>query len=212
MTKKFYAPLAVLLLCLLIFSNGCATKNFVLEEIDKVNAEIANLRTEMGEQKAEIMKTVNEDVKNTIRRETRGQLTELLRTPEIQEQIKEISAKKLVHSVSFSSEQATFSLGKAGLTDQAKAVLDDIFNRLVRDNKDVYIEIHGHTCSLGTRAWNKELGLMRAEAVKAYAAKQYNIPLHRIDTISHGPDSPIADNQTEAGRRQNRRVVIKVLQ
>ena len=56
-----------------------------------------------------------------------------------------------------------------------------------------------------------KLGLDRAEAVKRYIYEQYHIPLFRMSVISYGPENPVAPNTTTAGRAQNRRVVIKVL-
>jgi len=53
---------------------------------------------------------------------------------------------------------------------------------------------------------------MRANAVKMYILEHYDVPLHKINTISFGEEKPIADNNTREGREQNRRVVIRVMQ
>ena len=49
------------------------------------------------------------------------------------------------------------------------------------------------------------------EAVKRYLHEGYQIPLHRMNTISYGEDSPVGPNDTREGRAQNRRVVVRVL-
>ena len=75
----------------------------------------------------------------------------------------------------------------------------------------VWIEIEGHTDNVGSKTYNEQLGLERAEAVKRYLYEQHQVPLHKINAISYGEDKPATDNKTRDGRAQNRRVVIKVL-
>ena len=60
--------------------------------------------------------------------------------------------------------------------------------------------------------YNVTLGEKRALAVRNYLNQQGGIPLHAINTISYGESMPVADNTTPAGRSQNRRVVIRVLE
>ena len=83
--------------------------------------------------------------------------------------------------------------------------------QLKQDPKNVYIEIEGHTGSVGPKALNEKIGLERAQAVQRYLYEQYQIPLHKMSVISYGKEKPTAPNKTKAGRAQNRRVVIKVL-
>ena len=83
--------------------------------------------------------------------------------------------------------------------------------QLTADPKNVYLEIEGHTDSVGSPTLNERLGLERAEAVKRYLYEQHSIPLHKMNVISFGETKPVAPNGTRDGRAQNRRVVIKVL-
>jgi len=71
---------------------------------------------------------------------------------------------------------------------------------------DVDAEIEGHTCSIGTSAYNKRLSQRRAESVKAYMVKHFGIAPARLTTIGYGESKPIADNKTRKGRIKNRRV------
>jgi outer membrane protein OmpA-like peptidoglycan-associated protein len=75
----------------------------------------------------------------------------------------------------------------------------------------VYIEIEGHTDSVGPKALNEKIGLARAEAVQRYLYEQYQIPLHKMNIISYGESKPVGPNKTRADRAKNRRVVIRVL-
>ena len=78
-------------------------------------------------------------------------------------------------------------------------------------NENVYIEVQGHTDSVGSETYNEELGLERAEAVRRYLNMNQHIPLHRINVISYGESAPVTDNKSRDSRSQNRRVVLVVL-
>jgi len=84
-------------------------------------------------------------------------------------------------------------------------------DQLKANPNGAYIEVEGYTDNVGPKAFNEKLGMDRAEAVKRYLYEEHQIPLHRINVISYGPDKPVAPNNTKAGRAKNRRVVIKVL-
>ncbi len=121
------------------------------------------------------------------------------------------ASRRLVYEVVLNEEQGNFKTGKADLPDAAKAQIDDLIAKVTANPQDVYFEIEGYTDSTGPKELNQQLGLARADAVKMYLYGQHQIPLHKINVISYGPDNPVASNKTKDGRAQNRRVVIKVL-
>lgn len=123
-----------------------------------------------------------------------------------------LAAGKLTYEVVLSDDKLKFASNKAVLGGVAEASLDEFVAKLKGDNKNVYIEIQGHTDSRGEAAANLKLGEARAEAVKRYLNIKGGIPLHRMSTISYGESEPIADNHVKAGRTQNRRVVLVVIQ
>jgi len=123
----------------------------------------------------------------------------------------ETSAKRLVYEVVLSDDNSKFEFGKTKLADDTRAELDKVVQQLTADPKNVYLEIEGHTDSVGNTAMNERLGMERAEAVKRYLYEQHNIPLHKMNVISYGETKPVAPNNTKDGRAKNRRVVIKVL-
>jgi len=108
------------------------------------------------------------------------------------------------------NSDAKFAFDSAALSDAAKGILDGFVQKLVTENKGVYIEIQGHTDNTGSDETNYALGQKRAEAVLMYLYKQYKIPMHRMSAVSLGSSMPIADNSTRDGRSQNRRVEILV--
>jgi outer membrane protein OmpA-like peptidoglycan-associated protein len=75
----------------------------------------------------------------------------------------------------------------------------------------VRLEIVGHTDSTGSREINVDLSQRRAEAVQQYLVGK-GIDESRLLTRGAGPDEPIADNKTKAGRAENRRIEFKLLQ
>ena len=86
----------------------------------------------------------------------------------------------------------------------------DFVSKLKSENKNVYVEIQGHTDSTGGPAINQRLGEERADAVRLFMNRQ-GVALNRMSTISYGDESPVAPNTTKQGRAQNRRVVVIVL-
>ena len=103
-----------------------------------------------------------------------------------------------------------FELGSAKIKPESYPILDQLAEQLIAYPK-VVIEIGGHTDNTGSRSANMRLSLARAKAVKRYLVKKWGIDPKRIKVKGYGPDFPIADNSTEEGRAQNRRIEVKCL-
>ena len=73
------------------------------------------------------------------------------------------------------------------------------------------LRIEGNTDSTGSRATNVALSQQRADAVRDYLVSNHQIPRERFQTMGRGPDNPIAENTSEAGRQLNRRTDIRVV-
>jgi outer membrane protein OmpA-like peptidoglycan-associated protein len=119
---------------------------------------------------------------------------------------------KLLWEVTMSDDALKFEFGQAQLSDTGMAALEDLVAQLKAKGRELYMEVEGHTDSVGEEVLNERLGEQRAEAVRAFLNEQGGIPLHAINTISYGESKPVADNSTKEGRAQNRRVVIRVLE
>ncbi len=85
----------------------------------------------------------------------------------------------------------------------------DRIAEIMRRYPQTLIQIEGHTDNIGSNAYNLELSRRRAQAVKDLLVQRH-VDGHRINTVGFGEDYPVATNKTEAGRRQNRRVEIKI--
>jgi outer membrane protein OmpA-like peptidoglycan-associated protein len=77
-------------------------------------------------------------------------------------------------------------------------------------NPDVTLTIVGHTDNVGSREYNEQLALERANVAKAQIGKSSTEVLDRIEVVAKGPDEPIGDNNTSEGRQLNRRVEFAV--
>jgi len=124
----------------------------------------------------------------------------------------EVATKRIVYEVTISEDQGNFKLNQAALPAEAKTRIDEMVNQLKATPNGAFIEVEGYTDNVGDKAYNEQLGLERAESVKRYLYQAHQIPLHRISVISYGSEKPVAPNTTRAGRAQNRRVVIRVLE
>ena len=90
------------------------------------------------------------------------------------------------------------------LRDESKPTLDRIA-ALLKAKADWKLTIEGHTDSTATAAHNQQLSQRRAEAVRAYLQKA-GIEGARLKAVGLGATKPVAGNETEIGRAQNRRV------
>ncbi|MCJ7541679.1 MAG: OmpA family protein, partial [Desulfobacterales bacterium] len=66
--------------------------------------------------------------------------------------------------------------------------------------------IEGHTDSVGSAAYNQKLSQRRAESVRDYLIQKFNIRSNRLTAKGLGEERPVASNDTEEGRRRNRRI------
>ena len=102
-----------------------------------------------------------------------------------------------------------FASGKADIKPASLPLLDDAV-QVLQQYPALKIRISGHTDDKGKRDFNVQLSSDRAAAVKTYLLSK-GITDDRIQTRGAGPDEPIADNKTSAGRQQNRRIEFELL-
>lgn len=107
-------------------------------------------------------------------------------------------------------EGANFAPNSGQLTPEARAAIDGFLTDLPQLEAAVFV-VAGHTDNLGAEEYNDELGQRRATSVARYLIAR-GVDPSRVTAVSYGERMPLADNATEAGRRQNRRVEILVYQ
>ena len=181
---------------------GCATKKYVRQEtgavgqrVDQVSGQVEEAQTRLDtheRQIGETSKTAQEALQRAI---DAGKLAE----------------GKLLYETVLTDDKVKFGFDTSDLSPEAEAAIDQFAADLKSQNAGVYIEIQGHTDSVGSEKYNEELGLLRAEAVRRYLSQKHQFPLHRMNVISYGEAASVADNSTREGRSQNRRVALVVL-
>jgi len=221
MGRKQVAGLA-LLAAVMFALPACATKGYVNEQIAGVNGKVESL-TKTVEETQERTKA-NEGKINVVdqkvgaaqgaadaARQAAADADSKAGAADAKAVAIDKASRKLIYSVTVSTDSADFAVGKFELPDAAKAKIDELVARVKADGQNVFFEIEGHTDSTGPKELNDKLGLQRAEAAMRYLRDQHQVPLHKVNVISYGADKPVAPNKTRADRAQNRRIVINVL-
>ena len=103
----------------------------------------------------------------------------------------------------------TFAVDSSALQPGVQGTLNEVARTLASYNQ-TYIDVLGHTDSTGSDAYNQALSERRAQSVADYLAS-HGVARARMGIRGYGETQPIASNDTEAGRAQNRRVEIKVV-
>jgi outer membrane protein OmpA-like peptidoglycan-associated protein len=180
---------------------GCATEKYVNKQVGEVSARVDSVSGQVTDVNAKVadhdtkLASLDQTSRDALQRATAaGKLAE----------------GKFLYQEVLSDDSMKFGVSKAALSPEAQSRLDAFVDKLKTDNRNVYVEIQGHTDATGPKAANYRLGEERAEAVRRYL-NEHGVALNRIATISYGPDDPVAPNNKRDGRKQNRRVVLIVL-
>jgi outer membrane protein OmpA-like peptidoglycan-associated protein len=102
-----------------------------------------------------------------------------------------------------------FDFDKSAIRPDSRPILDEAVE-VLKENPNVHIAVEGNTDNIGTDLYNEKLSVRRAEAVFRYLVN-HGIAPERMDVIGYGESRPVADNDTESGRAQNRRVELRVV-
>lgn len=197
-----------------LWTTGCATKEYVQEQVaqsqkvteakigevqkqvEATQMDVANLKKSDAEQNAKIAALSDTAKEALARAEEAGKLAK----------------GKFLYEVTLSDDIVHFGFDRSDLSAEAKAALDAFAEKVKAENKNVFIEVQGHTDSIGSEKYNLELGQARADAVVRYLNMQHGLPLHRMNAISYGEYKPVANNKTSEGRAKNRRVTLVVME
>lgn len=121
--------------------------------------------------------------------------------PVISKEIKEVLDKAL--------KGVNFETNRAVLTKDSYSKLDDVV-RVMKQDKTYKLKITGHTDNVGTSEKNMKLSKDRAQAVEDYLESK-GLNSDRFIVIGFGDTKPVASNETEEGRKRNRRVEFTVI-
>lgn len=197
----------LLLLAIALIAGGCATKKYVRTEMETMESGVGermdDIETEVEENQSAILE--NEERLAAASATARDAFDRAVAAGELAE-------GKFLYETILSSDRFRFEVDRAELSDEASAALDEFAEQLTAENKNVFVEIQGHTDATGSDDYNMKLGQQRAEAVRLYLSGAHGIALHRMSVISYGETAPVSDNDTREGRALNRRVSLVVLQ
>ena len=203
-------------------ATACATKKFVQTQVGGVDARVETLsqsieatqestrqnqaRITEVDQKTEQVGLWAKDAQNSATTAQHAAAAANMKAEAV-----EAASRRLVYEVVISEDRGNFKFGSAALPDEVKGRIDELVAQLKAEPRGNFVEIEGHTDSIGNKLTNQRIGEARAEAVKRYLYEQHQVPLHKMSIISYGEDKPVGPNNTKQGRAQNRRVVIRVL-
>jgi peptidoglycan-associated lipoprotein len=178
---------------------GCASEKYVKDHVAVVDAKAQTTQDQVTAQQQAL--AAHDTHLGQLDQSTRDALDRANAAGKLAE-------GKFVYSTVLSDDSVKFPLHSAKLSAEDETRLMDLAQKLKADNKNVYLEIQGHTDSKETG--KMRLGQERAEAVRQFMYKQ-GVALSRMATISYADAQPIAPNSTRAGRAQNRCAVVVVL-
>ena len=129
---------------------------------------------------------------------------------ELQRQLEILQARPTDRGLVLTLGDTLFATGKSELKSGATANLDRL-TAFMNEYPKRTAAIEGFTDSMGSDEMNQSLSQRRADAVKGYLVGQ-GVSSARLSSSGRGESSPVADNESAAGRQQNRRVEVVISQ
>lgn len=139
-----------------------------------------------------------------------SQRFEVPRTVRFQEIKKDIQLKPIEKGAKVVLNNIFFETGKATLTPESRLELEKAIE-LMRTNPTMVVEIGGHTDNVGDDSFNMKLSHDRARSVRDYLVKG-GIASERLQAKGYGELNPVASNETEDGKKANRRTEFVILE
>ena len=133
-----------------------------------------------------------------------------LQAAELQRQLEVLQARPTDRGLVLTLGDTLFATGKSEIKSGATANLDRL-TAFMNEYPKRTAAIEGYTDSMGSDEMNQSLSERRADAVKRYLIDQ-GVGSARLTSTGRGESSPVADNESAAGRQQNRRVEVVISQ
>jgi len=183
-----------------------ALKESALQEVQA--AEIAKAEAEAARQAATQQQRAAQAAAAAARAEAEAARLEAERARAEMEgmrsRLAELEARQTDRGLLLTLGDVLFAFNKAELRAGVERTLMPLVN-VLRDKPAQPVVVEGHTDSVGSREYNYELSRRRAESVRDFLV-EHGIDTARVSVEGLGPDFPVADNASAAGRQRNRRV------
>lgn len=200
-------------------------KGFVLDEVtsEPVHARFELIDLESGEivveawsdqSTGDFLVSIPSDAEYALNVSAEGYLfhSEHFYLPESYEKLepyrKDVRMKRILEGESVVMRNVFFETDKYNLLPRSRTELDHLA-KLLEKNPGISIEVAGHTDNVGSAEYNQELSEQRARTVYEYLVEK-GISEDRLTYKGYGLERPVADNDTEEGRAQNRRTEFTV--
>ena len=185
-------------------------------EIDKLNVEKAEmnarkqtLEAERAKREAGKAMSEAERARRTAAAEAERAAKAKAESDQLMKELSNLKAKQTERGIVLTIGDVLFATGKADLSANANRSVATLAEFLMKNpNRNVLIE--GHTDSVGKDDYNLALSRKRADSVKDKLVED-GIEAGRITAIGYGKTFPVASNDTKAGKAQNRRVDVVIL-
>ena len=187
MTGHWLAPRIVLILATMVFASGCASVQFVKEQLGLMDEKIAQ-ETATRQQQVDAVHVRMTEMESTFSQKFADRNKYVVRE----------------------TRTFLFDFNKASLKDAAITSLTEL-GRLLKEDPNTLVELQGHADAVGPDLYNLHLSRERAASVVRYLMKNFGVGTHRISWVGFGEETPVADNNNDDGRAQNRRVTMKIL-
>jgi len=210
----------------MVGATGCATKNYVKNQTAPLVEKTGELETKTADNNRQIHE-VDDKAQSGIKQSQGAADTasQNAQTANKSAGDAEMAANTAVHRADSldsvvkglddykpaADVSVTFGFDKARLTKADQEQLDT-FAAQLQSAKGYILEVTGGTDSTGPVQYNYDLSQRRADAVVEYLASKYGVPAHRFYLIGIGKDKSVAPNTTAEGRKQNRRVQVRLLE
>lgn len=222
-TPKLYCVGTVLVLTM--FAAGCATKKYVRNTLDPLEARLGKAE-EQGSENSRRITEVDQNAQQGIgeaksqagaageqatQADKRAQGAETLAQKGLTET--ERIRQELRNADNFQplrTGTVQFGFDRTDLSEESIHTLDELAS-LAKSTKRYVIEVQGFADQVGSETYNLELSRRRADAVVRYLTMVHKIPMARVFDVGYGEAEPVASNDSREGREQNRRVEIRVL-
>lgn len=201
---------------------GCATKKFVGQQVDPVNAKLGNVdKNQQATQKqldaAEVKLSATAEKADSADSRATDALGRADAASKKADQVRSDLRNELNDRIANLDDykqvgQATvlFAFNSDKLTPEAKQQLDQLTSGQLTSVKRYFIAIQGFTDKIGSPEYNLDLSRRRAQAVQTFLVGEKNIPVYRIQIIGLGKEKPVNDQKTREDRSKNRRVEVSL--
>jgi len=210
------------IVALIALGTSCASKKYVRERVGERVTPLENRTGELEEtsrRNTQDISRLNRDVQEVRAMADRAQQQAdraassaeqaNTRVAGVEQSVSDIRANLDRYSLK-KTVTVFFEANKSDLLAETTATLDELAAQ-IKDRTGFLLEIGGYASSEGNPARNEVLSQERCENVRRYLADRHNVPIFRMSIIGMGVSRPVADNSTPEGRKQNRRVEVRLL-